>query len=540
MSAERWALISVYNKKGVVEFAQRLVKLGWRIISSGGTAKALTEAGVPVKDVAELVGGGPILGHRVVTLSRQVHAALLADLKKPADIAELEGLNIPIIGMVVCDFYPLAMAIAKLGATIDSVVDMTDIGGPCMVRSAAKGGRIVICRMQDREYILHILETQGEVPAETIQSLRAIAEFEVATYVATSAIFHGNGQFNGILGQKAVGIPKGENGPQSPAGLFSTGNDDPLALDKILLLEGAPLGYCNWTDIDRLLQTLTHIVAIFQTNFGTIPRIAVAVKHGNPCGAAVGDREEVVRAVVKGDSLAVFGGWVMTNFPINEELAEIMVTAGMKKGKVQKFDGIVAPAFTEGVGAFFERKGGRCRLMISHALADCASLDTTPRLRQVRGGFIVQPNYTYIPNLVDHKALAFEDKPKNFDRIVTDLALAWAVCATSNSNTITIVKNGMLIGNGVGQQARVWAAKLAVMRARDAKHAGMLRGAVACSDSFFPYTDAVKILIDAGITAIFSTSGSKIGDEKVQALCERNGVLLLQLPDIEARGFFAH
>jgi len=136
---KKLALISVYNKTGIVEFAKKLVELGWKILSSGGTAKKLAEAGVAVKDVAELVGGGAILKHRVVTLSRELHAGLLTDTNDPEQVAEMENLSLPIIGMVVCDFYPLSDAIAKPGATVESVVEMTDIGGPTMVRSAAKG-----------------------------------------------------------------------------------------------------------------------------------------------------------------------------------------------------------------------------------------------------------------------------------------------------------------------------------------------------------------------------------------------------------------
>lgn len=187
------ALISVYDKDGIVEVAHRLVKLGWSIISSGGTAKKLQEAGIPVDDVAKLVGGGAILGHRVVTLSREVHAGLLADPKKTEDMAELAALNIPFIDMVICNFYPLQEAINTPGATIESVIEKTDIGGPCMVRSAAKGGRIVICRKQDMGSVILELEESktGEVSPETIQTLRAYAEFEVANYVGISARYHG-------------------------------------------------------------------------------------------------------------------------------------------------------------------------------------------------------------------------------------------------------------------------------------------------------------------------------------------------------------
>ncbi len=185
--SEKWALLSVFNKKGIVEFAQRLSSMGWKILASGGTANTLREAGILVKDISELVGGGAILGHRVVTLSREVHAGLLANLNDPAQVEEMKVLGLPIIDMLVCDFYPLEDAIAKPDATIDTVVESTDIGGPCMVRSAAKGFRIVICRPEDREVTLKELEERGDISPETRQKMRACAENEVARYVRHSA-----------------------------------------------------------------------------------------------------------------------------------------------------------------------------------------------------------------------------------------------------------------------------------------------------------------------------------------------------------------
>lgn len=199
MSRQKCALISVCSKAGICEFAKALVTMGWKIISSGGTAKALRDANISVMDVAELVGGGAILGHRVVTLSRELHAGLLADTNNPAHVAEMQQLGLPIIDMVVCDFYPLRDAIAKPGATIESVVEQTDIGGPTMVRSAAKGGRIVVCRPEDREWVLRQLQATGDILPIQREELRARAEFEVAGYCLASAIFHGNGRFHGVL-----------------------------------------------------------------------------------------------------------------------------------------------------------------------------------------------------------------------------------------------------------------------------------------------------------------------------------------------------
>ncbi|MCX6723999.1 MAG: hypothetical protein NT155_02355 [Candidatus Staskawiczbacteria bacterium] len=578
---EKWALFSVWDKTGVVDDAKRLVKLGWKIISSGGTAKVLASAGVPVKDVSELVGGGAILGHRVVTLSREVHAALLADALKHEDLVELVCLAIPFIDLVRCDFYPLRQAIADPNAKVASVVELTDIGGPCMVRSGAKGLRIVVCRKQDMKPVLEELEACGDVCVENRQSLRARAEYEVAKYVAESAMYHGQGRFRVIAGEKVCQF-KGENGLQTPAALFSAESDDPLALKNFALITGTSPSYNNWCDYDRLLQTMTHLAAAWKLNYGKVPYIAVGAKHGNPCGAAIGNSHQlIVHDMVIGDSRAIFGGVVMTNFPVTGSVAVAMAEA--MTDKKARFDGVVAPNFDAYAIQTLSRVKGKCRLMVNPALEGegSAVLDTTPRFRYARGGFLAQPNCTFLLDFNDPDIKVFG--PRN-PAVEADLLIAWAIGATSNSNTITIVKDGMLIGNGVGQQDRIIAARLARDRALDAGHGNpvdlvavatkaigglyagnlpgvspsfkevakvavesalaaitkdRLEGAVAYSDSFFPFPDAAEVLIDAGVKAIFSTSGS-INDAAIQELCVKRGVTLYQLPDTKARGFFGH
>ena len=545
----KWVLISVYNKTGIVELAGTLVRMGWNILASGGTARVLSEADIPVRDVASLVGGGAILKHRVVTLSRELHAGLLADKNDLDQVSEMKQLDLPIIDMVFCDFYPLSEAIAKSDATIESVVELTDIGGPTMVRSAAKGGRIVVCRFEDRQWVLDQLKVAGDLSPTQRESLRARAEFEVARYCMDSARFHSTGRFDGMLGERVIDLPKGENGCQVPAGLYKNpANKDSFSLGKFQVIDGVPLSYNNFTDLDRLLQTLSHITESWWINFGFVPAIAVGGKHGNACGAAAGDYnggpkvfvpkivKEVARKTVLGDTRAIFGGLVICNFPISNEVAEEMVEAGME-GRVQKFDAVIAPDFEPGAVDFFERKGNKCRCVKGPDLLKI-QLDAAPRFRMTRGGdFLMQPNYTYIPRFTSLQGmqtigeLSLEQK--------RDLVLADAVCRTSNSNTITIVKDSMLLGNGVGQKDRVGAAELAIKIARDAGHGDQLEGAVAASDSFFPFDDAPKVLAEAGVKTIFSTTGS-INDKLTQDFCAKMGVTLCQLSDAAARGFFGH
>ena len=530
------ALLSVYNKEGIVEFAQALVELGWTLYSSGGTAKKIADAKIPVQDVATLVGGEAILGHRVVTLSREVHGGLLAR-NIDIDIAELEKEGIPWIGLVCVDMYPLKEEIKKEGSTPESVIEKTDIGGPAMLRSAAKSRRITLCDANDRPRVIEWMKAGELNREEYLNYLAAKAEFAVANYCLSSAVYHGKGEYAGIVGERIITCKYGENAYQTPAALYATENDDPLALDKLKVISGTNLSFNNICDIDRLLQTITHIAATFDINRGAVPLIAVGVKHGNACGASIGnDSEDVVIEMITGDSLAIFGGLIMLNFPVSEEVAEAILQYGMLEGKRRLLDGIIAPSFEESTLEMLKRKGDKCRLVVHPALAslDRNSLDKTQRLRFVRGGFLMQPNYTFILDLNDPdlvkigKATIMEEN---------DMLLVKAIGDTSNSNTITLGRQGILIGNGVGQQARVYGAKLAVERAKSSDQSS--KYAAASSDSFFPETDGVEVLAEAGVKAIISTSGS-VRDKEVIEFCEEKGIILYLIPDKKGRGFFGH
>ncbi|MBD3359149.1 MAG: hypothetical protein GF365_00350 [Candidatus Buchananbacteria bacterium] len=537
------ALISVYDKTGIVEFAQKLTKLGYFILSSGGTAKKLSEAGVPVTDVAELVGGEAILGHRVVTLSRELHAGLLAKFAL-ADQKEMKKLGLPYIHLVCCDFYPLTQEIAKQSATIDSVVEMTDIGGPTMVRSAAKGGRIVICDPADRDEVLQKLKQNKKLSSEEIESLRAKAEYIVSKYCLDSAKFHSKGKITGLIGDFFSKCKYGENAWQNDdnTGLYSTNSNDPLALENFQLLTGMDPSFINYTDIDRLLQTITHIAAGFDVNFGRVPLIACAVKHGNPCGAAVGyDPNEVIKKMVLGDHLAVFGGIVMTNFPLTAEMVETLLTINQPPDKRLLLDGVIAPHVTDEAIELLRRKGDKCRILTNKYLLNLNqhSLDTTERIRPVRGGFLRQPNYAYVLNLNDERLTV--TKPDNCDDLTEfdkeDIILAWAVGCTSNSNTTCLTRANQLLGDGVGQQSRVASCQVAVFRTKEAGH--QTGAAMAYTDSFCPQPDAPEVLADAGVSILFASSGS-VNDQIVQETCKKSGLILVQLPDAVCRGFFGH
>ncbi len=524
---QKTALISVYNKEGITDFAKSLIDLGWKIISSGGTAKHLS-------DVAEITGMPAILGHRVVTLHYKIHGGLMA-LDTPEHLAEMNKYGIPWIDMVCVDLYPLEDEVLNPNATRESVIEKTDIGGPTMIRSAQKGRRITICDVADRIKVIEWLKGGEPDREEFINNLVAKAEFYVARYVATSAWYHSCGKDKSIFGEEVLRCAYGENAYQQPAGLYDNAHRDPLAISNWKLIGGTTMSYNNICDIDRMMQTITHIGAGFEKNFNKVPYVAIGVKHGNACGAGVGENAmEAVDKMLVGDLRAIFGGSVMLNFPVDESIAEELIHKFAGEGR-RLLDVVAAPSFTPEAIEILSRKKGKCRLLANPKIekAGIDSLDTENRFRYVRGGFLQQPNYTFVPKLDSSSR-------------IKDVVLAWAVGATSNSNTITLVKEGRLVGNGVGQQDRVGAAKLAIFRADDAEktrdpNAGEadLNGAVAYSDSFFPFPDAPQVLIDRGVKTIFSTSGS-VNDEKIIELCKSKGVELILLPDALARGFYQH
>jgi phosphoribosylaminoimidazolecarboxamide formyltransferase/IMP cyclohydrolase len=549
------ALLSVYDKAGIAEFARGLVELGWQVYASGGTAKAIQEAGIAVSDISDLMGGGAILGHRVVTLSREISAGLLADKDSQEDVAELASLKLPLIDLVCVDMYPLEEAIAKPGISKQDVIEQTDIGGPTMLRAAAKGSRIVLSRAYQREPVLKWLQAGKPDEATFLDTLAAQAEYEVARYVLASAKYLGGTDTSGFAASLVSPTKYGENPQQAEAAFYADNRvaADPLGLDQFEHVQGMERSYINMTDIDRLLQTVTHIAAGFDCNFGKVPFIAVGVKHGNACGAAIGATlDEAVQKMLTGDTRAIFGGMVMVNGAIDETVAQTLMHYAMDSDKPRLLDGVIGASVSDEALALLSRN--KLRVVVNPALADLdqASLDSRRRMRPVRGGVLEQPNYNFV---LDLSADYMQQHGEITDQQKQDMVLGWAVGCTSNSNTIALVKNGQLIGNGVGQQDRVGASQLALARTtlampeleaegdnlilKIALDKQKLAGAVAYSDSFFPFPDGPALLAKAGICAILTSSGS-VGDEPVIKTLTDSGVSLIMVPDKVGRGFYAH
>lgn len=337
----------------------------------------------------------------------------------------------------------------------------------------------------------------------------------------------------------------GENPWQKPAGLYATPGNDPLALSRFSLIKGEP-SYVNLCDVDRGLQTLTHIAAAFEVNPGGVhdlpqPFFSVILKHGNPCGASRGfTAKEALLEAVDGDPQAAHGGIVFLNSHLTDEMARELRTYRMPEGAKRVVDGVVASWVDSPAVETLRRKDGKGFFFENAALEKLSreSLNRELIQRPVRGGFLVQPNFTFVLDWADsalherqYLVNEMSAKQKN------NLLLAWAVGSTSTSNTITLVKEGRVIANATGQQSRVDACELAVHKARKAGH--VLEDSVAYSDSFFPFPDGPKILIDAGVKAILASSGS-IRDEETITLCVEREVSLCMIPDTSVRGFYGH
>lgn len=533
------ALISVFHKDGIDVFAKALRDLGWTVYSSGGTAKFLRDAGLEVIDVATLVGGGAILGHKVVTLSREVHAGLLA-YDTAEDQAELERLNIPWLDLVCVDLYPLGDAIRTKGDNPEAVRDMTDIGGPTMLRSAAKGRRIVICDPTDRQRVIDYLVAEGDLPPAERDRLAAKVEFTVAKYALDSARYISGGEYDGFLGRKVEDLKYGENPQQKGAALFSLGTGDPLGISSFRRIDGSPCGYINLTDLHRELGVATRVAKSIVANFPQKGKlyIALAVKHGNVCGAGISyiSGLDAIQKMVEGNPLAIFGGCILTNFEIDLEMAQLIRKHQLQEGSPKRVvDVVVAPSITEEAIAKLRRKDGGYRILDNEALLDLQP-DTAWQFRYVRDGFIKQPQNPFYLNL---------EAPSSEVQIVgtlteqqrLDACIVKAICDESTSNTITAVRDGMLLGNGTCRPSRVSATWGCI---REATSCGLsLKGAVLSSDSFFPAGDGPQEAIDAGVAVVITTSGSR-ADNEVFALFQNAGVALIIIPNTFGRGFAGH
>jgi len=485
----RRALISVYNKAGIEQFAQGLQALGFIVVSSGGTHKYLTEHGVNgVLDVRSITGMPPILGHRVVTLHPKIHGGILA-LDTAEHNAEREQYGIPRFDLVCVDVYPVWEAIADPAANMDKVVELTDIGGPAMLRAAAKNHQnvIVICDPAGRTLVLTALQKQGEVSGGMRRRLAQKVFSLTAKYDAAIRKFYAaqNGEkVEAIFMDSAISLAYAENRCQNPADLFSIATNDPLAMSRFYQMSGDP-SYITIADASQITNILRFLAEAFRRWKGRVPFIVIAGKHGNPCGAGIDWNDSLValNKALYGDSVAIMGGEVVTNFPITDALGQaLMSPAGQDIGRKNwGLDVILASEFCPSAIELLGKREKR-RLLANPALADPPLPPDEWVWRQVAGGFLRQrtPSFVLTPDTIkEWVGLSLTDDD------FASLLVAWACCWFASSNTVALAKDGQLIGLGCGQQDRIACVRLCLDHAARAYHDTKL--SVFASDAFFPY-----------------------------------------------------
>ena len=499
MDAPSRALLSTYHKTGVVELAAGLVELGWELIASAGTARVVAGAGLPVVDVADYTGSPVMLGHRVVTLHPRIHGGILADRDDPAHRAELEANGIDPIDLVVVNLYPFE---ASPG------VETIDIGGPTMLRAAAKNHAHVAAVVDPADYgaVLGELRSQGSVSSATRHRLAGKAFAHSAAYEAAIVGWFDHEDGAGLELPAAIrldlerveSLRYGENPHQRGARYRRRAGRS--FFDSVIRRGGPALSYLNVMDA-QAAWSLAH-------DLGDRPA-AVVVKHANPCGAAVAD--DLATAYSRAfecDPRSAFGGVVAVNAVIDGATAEAMVAAAQA-------DVVIAPGYSDGVIERLAARRANTRLLEAAA---GVSADVQPwELRSLGGSgddFLVQTPHRFDADPADWRVVTAR-VPTGAER--ADAVFAWRVCAHTNSNAVVLARDGTAWGIGAGQQNRVEAGKLAA-----AKAAGRAVGGACASDGFYPFPDGIHAAADAGAAVVVQPGGSIHDGEVVAAANERN------------------
>ncbi|ANY07480.1 bifunctional phosphoribosylaminoimidazolecarboxamide formyltransferase/IMP cyclohydrolase [Pseudonocardia sp. HH130630-07] len=500
----RRALISVYDKAGLLDLATGLHAAGVQIVSTGSTARRIADAGVPVTPVEEVTGFPECLDGRVKTLHPRVHAGLLADSRSAEHVAQLEQLNIAPFDLLVSNLYPFAETVAS-GAARDEVVEQIDIGGPAMVRASAKNHESMTVVVDPARYgwVLEQVAAGGFVVADR-RRLAAEAFRHTAAYDTAVATWMGE-QFAGTdeetpewLGATWVRerpLRYGEN-PHQAAALY-TGGGTPGGLAGAEQLHGKEMSYNNYVDADAAWRA-AH-------DHGDAPTVAV-IKHANPCGIAVGaDVAQAHRKAHATDPVSAYGGVIAVNGEVTTTLAEQVAEIFTEV--------LVAPSYADGALEILQRKKNVRLLRIPGEFVRGGT-----ELRPISGGLLAQQRDLVDAAGDDPAAWKLVTGDPASPEVLADLAFAWRACRAVKSNAILLAHDGAAVGVGMGQVNRVDAARLAVERAGD-----RVRGAVAASDAFFPFPDGLEVLLAAGIAAVVQPGGS-VRDELVVAACAEAGV----------------
>ena len=479
---KKQALISCSDKSGVVEFAKALTELGYHILSTGGTAKLIAQAGIPVQEVADYTGFPEMLDGRVKTLNPKIHAGILARRPVAEHMEALKQFEIDPIDIVAVNLYPFEQAIANPNCTFENAIENIDIGGPTMIRAAAKNHESVTVIVSPGDYrkVIEEIKEKGNVSPETRLELAKKVFVHTAHYDAMIS--------NYLTSMKGNDV--------------STRTKFPESLTR------------QWVKVQdmRYGENPHHIAdsdAAWEAVRSFDSPACVIIKHANPCGAAIGmNSEEAYTKAFKCDPTSAFGGIIAFNCEVSKEAAE--------KIAKQFAEVIIAPEFSQGaLDILLQKKNLRLlTVAMGHARND---LD----MKRIGGGLLVQTPDT---QCVSEKDLKVVTKLAPTSAQISDMMFAWKIAKFIKSNTIVFVRDGMTLGVGAGQMSRVGSARIAAIKA---KEAGLsLEGSVAASDAFFPFRDGLDVIIDAGATAVIQPGGS-IRDEEVIAAANERGITMV-------------
>lgn len=490
------ALISVYEKGGLIDFVRELKDLGFEIVASGGTSSLLGQEGISHQSVEDLTGAAEMLDGRVKTLHPNIHGAILADLDKESHRKDLENRSIAPFDLVVCNLYPF---FERPG------IETIDVGGPTMIRAAAKNFQHVAVIVDPADYgsVLAEIKDSGKVSLEHKKAL-ALKAFELTSrYDTAIANWLSSEGSNDILPkrltltlERSASLRYGENPHQSGARFNQVG----VATwwDEAKLLSGMELSYLNIFDTDAAWRLLGE--------FSGVPTAAI-IKHANPCGFALGGSiTDAYKRAFESDPISAFGGIVALNRDVDLPLAnEILANP--------KADVIIAPSFSDEAIELMASKRKNTRL-ISAPSAETASME----IRSIGSGFLVQNHDAFNVKPEQYRVVSKAQLP---DAKKQDVEIAWKLCARTNSNAIVIANDGMAIGIGAGQQNRLDSARIAVEKA-----GSRISGSVAASDAFFPFRDGLDVLSGAGVSVVISPGGS-IRDSEVIEAADEAGIVLI-------------
>jgi len=507
------ALLSVSDKSGLLDFARALVAAKVELYSTGGTRRHLEEAGIAVRDVADYTGFPEMMDGRVKTLHPKVHGGILCRHDNPADMASLAEHGINSFELVVVNLYPFEQTVAREGVSLEEAIEQIDIGGPSMVRSAAKNHAFVTLATEPEQYsrIVEQLSADGCTTLELRRELAGAAFSRTAAYdAAISAYFARQAPADDTGYAPRVSLPLerratlryGEN-PHQSAAVYAAPNASPTSLVNAEQLNGKELSYNNLLDLDAALAVAR-----------SLPQPGVAVlKHNNPCGAATGATiGEAVEKAWAGDPVSAFGSVLGVNVPVDGPMAEFLAEPG------RFVEAIVAPEFTpEALEVLTTKPKWKANVRLLR-VGEVATGSAEPQYRQIDGGMLCQAADDLADETNDWKVVT-ETQPS--DQLQADLAFAWAACRHVKSNAIVLAHGGALVGVGAGQMSRVDSVEISIRKAGE-----RAKGSVLASDAFFPFDDSIHQAAEAGIAAIIQPGGSR-RDEEVIAACNQHGLPMI-------------